>query len=115
MNFAQRLKQTRLERGFSQSELGEKVGVHYTQIGRYEKGSVPASDVLAKMANSLNVSTDFLMSGSLEDSAKEMITDRELLAQFKRLETMPTPNKQIVKELIEAFLLKTELQQKLLL
>jgi transcriptional regulator with XRE-family HTH domain len=115
MDFAQRLKQTRLEKGLSQTELGEKVGVHYTQIGRYEKGSVPASDVLAKLAASLQVTTDFLMSGSLEDWAKEMITDRELLSQFKRLETMPTPNKEIVKELIEAFLLKTELQQKLAL
>jgi transcriptional regulator with XRE-family HTH domain len=113
MNLAYRLKQTRLQRGLSQTQLGEQVGVHYTQIGRYEKGALPASDVLAKLAVSLQVSADFLMSGSLEESAQEMISDRELLNQFKRLEMMPQEKKQVVKELIEAFLLKTELQQKL--
>jgi transcriptional regulator with XRE-family HTH domain len=113
MSFAQRLKQARQRKGFSQTELGEKAGVHYTQIGRYEKGALPAADILAGLANALEVSADFLMSGSLEEVANETITDKELLAQFKRLEGLPNERKRIVKELIEAFLFKSELQQKL--
>lgn len=114
MSFAQRLKATRLQKALSQSELAEKAGVHYTQIGRYEnKGAHPAADILSKLSNALDVSADYLMNGSLDEAAQDSISDKELLSQFKRLEALPNDRKKIVKELIEAFLFKTELQQKL--
>ncbi|MDJ1466933.1 hypothetical protein [Xanthocytophaga flava] len=48
------------------------------------------------------------MSNTNQESAQEMISDKELLSQFKRLEAIPNEPKKIVKEMIEAFLLKTE-------
>ena len=114
MSFSERLKKSRTERSLSQGELAKRVGVHYTQIGRYEnKGAQPSADILAKLATALGVSVDFLMGGSLDDQAQDSLSDRELLRQFKRLEELPKEQKLIVKELIDAFLLKSELQQKL--
>ncbi|WP_202866516.1 helix-turn-helix domain-containing protein, partial [Flavobacterium cupreum] len=35
---SERIKQLRTENNLTQSELAEKVGLTYVQIGRYEKG-----------------------------------------------------------------------------
>ncbi len=113
MSFGKRLAKARTEKGYSQTELGDIAGVHYTQIGRYEKkGVVPAGDVLGKIANALGVTTDFLMSGTTNDQANDTLNDKELIALFKRTEELPKERKKVVKELLEAFLIKTELQQK---
>ena len=69
-------------------------------------------DVLSKLANALDITTDFLMFGSREDMA-DGIGDKELISQFKKITQLPTDQKRIVKELIDAFILKSELQQKL--
>ena len=53
------------------------------------------------------------MDGSMDDKAKEAISDKELLSQFQRVAKLSNDRKAIIKELIEAFLLKTNLQQKL--
>lgn len=52
------------------------------------------------------------MYGSIDDKAKESINDRELLLQFQKVEKLPNEKKAIIKELIESFLLKIDLQQK---
>ena len=68
--------------------------MHYTQIGRYEsKGVKPSGEVLAKIANALGVTSDYLMSGSSQDQAEAALTDRELLNQFQKVEQLPQDKK----------------------
>ena len=65
MDFHQRLKQLRTEKGLSKGDLATLATIHYSQIGRYEeKGATPSADIMAKIANALGVSSDFLMNGS---------------------------------------------------
>jgi len=114
MGFGARLKKARQDKGFSQSELGKIVDVHYTQIGRYEgKGAKPSGEVLSKIASALGVTSDFLMSGSNHEQAEASLNDRELLDQFQRVEQLPQDKKDIVKELLESFLLKCDLQKRM--
>ncbi len=114
MSFGERLKKARQDKGISQSELGKLVDVHYTQIGRYEsKGVKPSGEVLSKIAGALGVSSDFLMSGSNNDQAQATLTDRELLNQFQKVEQLPKDKKAIVKELLDSFLLKYEIQNRM--
>ena len=114
MSFSERLKNTRLNKNLSKSELAEATGIHYSQIGRYEdKGARPSADVLAKIANVLEVTTEFLLSGSKADLADNSLSDKELLNQFKIIEEFPNDKKQIIKELLDAFILKTNLQKQL--
>lgn len=61
----------------------------------------------------LEVSPDYLINGTLEDKATNGISDQELLTQFKKIEKFPQDKKAIIKELIDAFILKTNLQQEL--
>jgi len=113
MSLSERLKEARTKKGLSQSDLAKKVKLHYTQIGRYEnKGAQPSADILSKLADALDVTTDYLMSGS-QDEMAEGISDKELMTQFKRIAKLPKEKKAIVKELLDDFLLKNDLKEKL--
>ena len=85
-----------------------------TNISRYERGeNKPTSQVLSKLSDALGISADFLMSGSTSDLANNAISDKELLDQFKRVEQLPENKKLLVKEFLDAFLMKADLQKRL--
>lgn len=111
MDIAQRIKTLRTQAGLTQAALAERVGLTYIQIGRYEKGkSKPSSEALGNLAEALNTTTDFLMHGNTE-AVQAQLADRELLQQFQEVEQLPERDKSIVKELIDAFLIKKKVQQ----
>jgi transcriptional regulator with XRE-family HTH domain len=57
MDFPERLATLRNERGMTQGTLAEHVGVHVSQLRRYEAGSSsPTLDVLRKLSIALSVS-----------------------------------------------------------
>jgi len=111
MEFSERLRKIRLEKGLSKSDLAAKIGVHYSQIGRYEeKGAFPSADVMAKIANVLEVSTDFLLNGTTDELAASTLSDKVLLNQFKAIEQMGEQDKNTIKTLIDAFVIKNKLK-----
>lgn len=110
--FPERLRQLRKQRNLSQTQLGELVHLHYTHIGRYERGvSRPTADALGRLAETLGVSGDYLMEGATEEAAKARFEDRELLRQFQEVETLPDEDKDVVKKLLDAFLTKKQIQK----
>ena len=60
--FANRLKQARQEKGFTQKQLGEKVGKTQNAINLYENSSrlINKIKTLVLIADALNVSLDWL-------------------------------------------------------
>jgi transcriptional regulator with XRE-family HTH domain len=107
----ERIKQLRVDNKLTQSELADKVGLSYVQIGRYEKGkSNPSSDVLQKLANVLNTSTDYLMNGKTEQ-VEAQLTDKELIKQFIEVEKLNPDEKNLVKTFLDAFITKKKIQQ----
>ncbi len=112
--FGKRLTTAREAKNLTKQKLGEVVGVHHSQIGRYEKGEAsPAAEVLKKMANALDVSTDYLMNGTTSDMVNENIQDKTLINQFNRITELSVENKSVVSKLIDAFLFQQEMKQKL--
>ena len=111
---ATRLVEARKTKGLSQQELAALAKVHYTNIGRYEREEAnPFTDILNRIAKALEVSPDFLMNGTLQDKSAAAIEDEELLSQFRKIEKLPSDKKKIVKELLEAFIFKADLQKQL--
>ena len=110
---AKKLKTSSRKLGYTiKQSLAKLLGIYYTQIGRYEKkGAQPSADILSKLANSLGVSSDFLINGTSDDLAESSLTDKELLNQFKAIEKMPERDKDVVKTLIDAFITKGKLKQ----
>ncbi len=51
--------------------------------------------------------------GSNQDQVEATLSDRELLNQFQRVEQLSQDKKAIVKELLESFLLKCDLQKRM--
>jgi transcriptional regulator with XRE-family HTH domain len=59
---AKRLKQARLAKKFTQEQLASKVNTQKTTISNYETGySSPSNEMLADLANSLEVTSDYLL------------------------------------------------------
>lgn len=109
--FAQRLRDLRRQKGLSQSELGKLADLHYTHIGRFERGtSRPGGDTLKRLADALDVTGDYLLEGATDEAAKARFEDRELLRQFQEVEQLPDEDKEVIKKLLDAFLTKKQLQ-----
>ena len=65
--FQERLRAARELRKWSQSELAEKAGMPPSSIAHFESGSrKPSFDTLRRLANALEVTTDYLL-GRVED------------------------------------------------
>lgn len=109
---ATRLKDARTNKDVSQQELAKLAKVHYTNIGRYERGDAsPSADVLNRIANALEVNSDFLMNGTLENKATDSLKDERLLIQFKKIEQMPEGKKHLLIEFLDGFIFKSSVQQ----
>jgi len=110
-SLANRIKEGRRNKNLSQQKLAEIANVHYTNIGKYERGeAIPSSSVLNRIAQALELSPDFLMNGTIEDKATNEINDQELLIQFKKIDKMPENKKSLLKEFLDAFIFKTTVQ-----
>lgn len=112
MGVSERIKELRTTKKLTQSELALKVGLSYIQVGRYETGkSAPSAEVLNKLADALNTTTDYIMNGSENEIASAQLTDKELLNQFKEVEKLNQEDKHLIKTFIDAFLTKRQIQR----
>jgi transcriptional regulator with XRE-family HTH domain len=92
------------KKNWSQSELISKVGIFYAQIGLYEtKGSQPPAAVLKKIADALDSTVDFLVTGGTEDKAKAFLVDAEVIRYFKEVDTLPHKDKSSLPRVIEDY------------
>jgi transcriptional regulator with XRE-family HTH domain len=95
--FAKKLAKLRKEKGFTQQSLADAVGIHITQLARYEGGvSQPTFDVIRNLAIELKVSADELM---FDDDERQPSDDLKL--QFETVSRFSEEEKKIVKALLE--------------
>jgi transcriptional regulator with XRE-family HTH domain len=110
----ERIQTLRKDNSLTQSKLAEKIELSVPQLVRYEtKGVQPPADVLSRLANVFGTSIDYLVNGTIQNKAEEAIDDNLLLKQFKAVEQMKKEDKNVVTKLIDAFILKANLQQQL--
>lgn len=106
-SFARRLSELRKHKNLSQTELGQLAKLHYTHIGRFERGtSRPSGDTLKRSADALSGTSDYLLEGAANQAAKARFADRDLLRQFQEVEQLPDDDKIVIKKLLDAFLIK---------
>lgn len=62
--FAERISKLRMEKGLSQFQLSQQLGVKRSVVSYYESGDrLPSFDVLVEMSRVFNVTTDYLLKG----------------------------------------------------
>ncbi|TQE70264.1 helix-turn-helix transcriptional regulator [Leptospira noguchii] len=110
--FPTKLKELRIQKGFSQEHLAKMVGLHKNHIGRYERGdSQPTADKIRKLADALGVTGDVLLGNTTQDQAKIQIGDRDLLNLFSEVEKLSSEDKEKVSDFLDAFLMKRKMKQ----
>lgn len=104
MAFAQRLAELRKQRSLTQDALADAVGVHVSQIRRYEAGtSTPTLDVLRNIAIALSVSADALV---FDEDERGPSDDFALL--FEALGRLDQHHQDLARQILEAIALRAE-------
>jgi len=102
MHFPTRLIQLRKAADFTQQALADAATLHVNQIRRYEAGTAqPTLEALIRLAQVLHVSLDDLVFGEDERGPSE-----DLRLRFEAVSNMPEQEKAVVKELLDAMILK---------
>lgn len=102
MHFPTRLIQLRKAADFTQQALADAATLHVNQVRRYEAGTAqPTLEALIRLAQVLHVSLDDLVFGEDERGPSE-----DLRLRFEAVSNMPEPEKAVVKELLDAMILK---------
>ncbi len=107
--FGNRVKQLRKQHGWTQKELAIKIDANYQQLNKYESGiHTPPLDKLILLADALNTSVDYLISGNLvEDSP---MANNSLFKRFKALETFDKEDQATVINVIDAIIAKRQVE-----
>lgn len=104
MDFPDRITDLRRDRNLTQKALAEAIGVHVTQLRRYEAGtSQPTLDVLRRLAVTLRVSADLLLFDK-----EERGPDDDLKLQFEAVSQLGPGEKDVVRSVLEGLLLKNQ-------
>jgi transcriptional regulator with XRE-family HTH domain len=80
--FGERLAALLKEKGMQQQALAQKAGVTEAAVSHYIKGDrVPRASVMARIAEALGTTSDFLMNGTEPDSKNEVAHAKRLIAR----------------------------------
>jgi transcriptional regulator with XRE-family HTH domain len=112
MSLGERIKRLRQERGWSQAQLGQKLGVHQKQVSGYERDiHVPSTDLLIRISEAFDVTLDYLVSGGQAGSPRVEVSDRELIRHMEAIDRLPEKDKAAIKTVLETFVLKHRFQE----
>lgn len=107
MSFPIRFIQLRKDHNLTQQAMADKIGIHVTQIKRYEAGtSQPSLEMLKKIAVTFNVTTDWLI---FDESERD--PQGELKLKFEAISQMDKQDQQTVKSVLDGMILKHQAKQ----
>ena len=78
MNFSQKLKELRKSKKITQEQLAKVIGVERSSIGKYETGTIPSIEILTRIAQYFDVSTDELLGNEKKPPTKATVTDDDI-------------------------------------
>ncbi len=111
MTISERIKKLRQERNWTQVTLADKMGINQKQISAYERGvNLPSTDILIKLAETFDVTLDYLAFEGKGQQGKLNIQDRELLRRFEMVDTLSDKEKTLAKEILDLVILKHRFQ-----
>jgi len=99
-----RIAALRKERGYTQTELADRVGAIQVVVSNYERGKLrPHPDMLVRLANALRVSADELL-GVQPPSQNGAPVSRRVLRRIQAIDRLPKRDQDALFRTIDAFL-----------
>lgn len=109
MEIGQKIKKARLEKGMTQQELGDIVGVQKSAIAKYESGRVVniKRSTLQKIASALNIRpSELIFTESPRETADlhiKILTDHELMRAIQEYHSLSEDKQKLVRDIISSF------------
>ena len=102
MSLATRLIVLRKDKGLTQQQMADTLGIHVNSLKKYEaEQAQPSIEALKKIALALHVSTDFLLFEEHERGPND-----DLSLQFEAVSQMSDNEQSIVREVLEGLIIK---------
>lgn len=102
MAFPERVTALRKAKKLTQQALADQIGVHISQLRRYEGGdSQPTLDVIRKLAIALSVNADVLVF-----DRDERGPDDDLRLQFEAISQFTPEEKEVARTVLESLILR---------
>jgi len=109
--FGARLRELRERQNLSQQELADQVGLHLSQVNRYERElNLPSAEKLSVLVRVLGISADTLLHGENAKVASPPIQNTRLLERFRALETLDRDDQDTAIKLIDALVAKRQME-----
>lgn len=107
--FGQRLARIRKEKGLTQVELAQKMGIIQVLISDYERDKLrPYHEMIANLAQAIGVSADELL-GLKSSSGNDQEPDLKLMRRMKKIAILPPSQQKTLLRTIDTFLKGAEL------
>jgi len=101
----QRLARLRKERGYTQIQLADKMGIVQTLITDYERDKLRLhAEMVIRFAQALEVTTDELLGVNGAKKTSEGATSLRLLRRTKKIEELPPSQQKTLLKTIDTFL-----------
>jgi transcriptional regulator with XRE-family HTH domain len=105
----QRVARLRKERGLTQQELAERLGLGQSNVSDYERGvlRVQGAELIVKLTQVLDVSADELLGLAPRPRSNGATRNRRFLRRLQQLDRLPARDQQAVLRTLDAFLAKS--------
>lgn len=107
--FGYRLHALRKQRGWSQPELGKKIGTSGAIIGRYERGEItPSIEVAKKLADACGVTLDYLVN---DKEVPNILQNQVMLDRWRDIDALEPTEQERILSVVDSLLRDAKARQ----
>ena len=111
LGFKETVIRLRKQRGWTQQQVADQIGISVAQIKKYEKGSSsPTLPIVAKLAIAFGVSADEFVFGDAHGPAAHKL-EAELLRRFELIADLPPRERDAVLVVLDSIIAKNRLRE----
>ena len=112
MELHEKIKTLRTQKGLSQAEFAEKIDLSRGHITRLETGKFnPSTEVLKKIANLFDVSTDFLLDDSSDTPYDIDMKNKPLADRLKLLSSLDEKQQEAIITIIDSMVKEKKMKE----
>lgn len=112
MQIAKKIRELRKEKGWSQAEFGQRIGVTQRHVSSWENGAnVPSAETLVRLSEVLRVSIDYLLLDNVPREGIHKIDDFSLYELFRQAEDSSDEEKKAIEQLISGLVFRHKIKK----